>query len=119
MYLAGILRKLTEVGFIQWRNYRGEGVYGASIGVFSVFVYMEEEKVPGFFGKKRKIYYILKVHNKGNEQKEYKEDFEEICSPANIMNLFYAAKRSAEEIPTDDVAKALVQEMSKEFGLRL
>lgn len=121
MYLAGILEKFTELGFIRWEKdleVENFQAFETTIGSFSLLVQELKESHGRIFKTTKTIYRLIVGEVSGRILKIYDEVLGEVHSPENIMNLFYTAEDSA-KIPADETARSLVQELSKQFGFKL
>lgn len=121
MYLAKILRNLTELGFIQWaRVDKGEDVY--ETGCFQTKVSNFTIKVATFKIKKGAIikniytYFTLTIYKvEGIENHE--ESIGE--GTGDFLSLWLIAKQSSEKIARTDLQKELIQELIQQLKINI
>lgn len=119
MYIVNLLRHLTELGFIEWKQ-DGEKRYKALVGTHELTVSTEERPtLVGLVHKttKNADHHVLKI--KIGDQTEELVDLPFIDASVGVFGLLCWAQISAKKERSSEIQKGLAAEMSNVFGIRI
>jgi len=121
MYIVDLLRQLTDIGLVRWVEAEAEA-YRATIGEFQLRVIkvIGQRERKSFFGKMKLVMgelWMLEITTPERSERIVDDNWEGSRVPCT-WQLFWAAKRSAQEEPSSALQGELYAALLNAFGIK-